>query len=160
MTIAAFEAQASWLPLVVGMTCSGVETDGERMLALHFGEGETERSILMDGAWRIAMNGHVLVASADPDDERLEMLTMLHAARLEAAEVERPGYDLRLLLRHADAHQDAESAEIVVRCFPIDSLQYAEAVEDPEDAEVAWWVSGNGIADDWESHAQGNDAPS
>ncbi len=143
MTIAAFEAQTSWLPRVVGRVCTASSTDGEQMLALEFNTEEGQLSILMDGAWRIEANQRIVAGSSDPDEERQEALDSLAGATLEAAEVELPGYDLRLRL----------SGNIVIRCFPIDSLQYAEEVEDAEDSEVAWWVSGDGIADDWESGA-------
>jgi hypothetical protein len=65
----------------------------------------------------------------------------LIGASLERFEVSRPGYDLSLYL----------SDNVIVRCFPVDSMEYAEAVEDPEDVEVSWWVTGQGIADDWET---------
>lgn len=143
MTIAAFEAQASWLPRVVGRVCTASSTDGEQMLALEFNSDEGQLSILMDGAWRIEVDAQIVAGSSDPDDERQDALDTLAGATLEAADVERPGYDLRLRL----------SGNIIIRCFPIDSLQYADEVEDPEDTEVAWWVSGDGIADDWETGA-------
>jgi hypothetical protein len=149
MTVAAFEAQATWLPLVVGMQCAAVSSDGAAMLSLHFGdvtetfdgEIEAERSITVSGAWRIERGNEIVAASADPDDERTNMLADLVGASLERFEVSRPGYDLSLYL----------SDSVIVRCFPVDSMEYAEAVEDPEDVEVSWWVTGLGIADDWET---------
>ena len=149
MTVAAFEAQATWLPLVVGMQCAAVSSDGATMLSLYFGdvtdsfdgEIEAERTITVDGAWRIERGREIIAGSADPDEERTEMLAALVGASLERFEVARPGYDLSLYL----------SDSIVVRCFPVDSMEYAEAVEDPEDVEVSWWVTGQGISDDWET---------
>lgn len=148
MTIAAFEAQASWLPTVVGLACSAVVTDGESLVSLHFGElreedGEVdaERTISLDGAWRVEHGSQVIAASNDPDDEREEYLNELIGKRLERAEASRPGYDLTL------AFED----DFVARCFPCDSLEYAEEVDDPEDAEIAWWVDGVGVPDDWET---------
>jgi hypothetical protein len=149
MTITAFEAQASWLPTVSGMRCSAVRTDGAQMLSLHFGEisegpdGEIDapRTITMEGAWRVEHGNEVIAGSADPDDEREEFLEQLVGATFERFEVTRPGYDLTLYLHDG----------IVVRCFPVDSLEHAEAVEDPEDVEVSWWVTGEGIPDDWET---------
>jgi hypothetical protein len=149
MTVTAFEAQASWLPTVSGLRCSAVRTDGEQMLSLHFGEFtegldgeiEAERTITMEGAWRVEQGSEVLAGSADPDDEREEFLDQLIGVTLERFEVSRPGYDLTLYLHDG----------FVVRCFPVDSLEYAEQVEDPEDVQVSWWVTGDGIPDDWES---------
>lgn len=149
MTIAAFEAQATWVTLVVGMQCAAVSSDGAAMLSLHFGdvsesfdgEIDAEKTITVEGAWRIERGSEIVAGSADPDDERAEALSTLVGVSLERFEVARPGYDLSLYL----------SEDIIVRCFPVDSMEYAEAVEDPEDVEVSWWVTGKGIADDWET---------
>jgi hypothetical protein len=149
LTIAAFEAQATWLPLVVGMQCSAISSDGATMLSLYFGEvtesfdGEidAERTITVEGSWRIERGNEIIAGSAEPDDERTEAVASLVGRSLERFEVTRPGYDLLLYL----------SDSIVVRCFPVDSMEYAEAVEDPEDVEVSWWVTGRDIADDWET---------
>lgn len=149
MTIRAFEAQASWLPDVVGMRCSAVETDGAMMMSLHFGKTSededgvvsAERTITLEGAWRVERASEVITASADPDDEREEFLAELLEKTLERFEVSRPGYDLTLMFHDA----------LVVRCFPIDSMEYADDVEDPEDVEVSWWVTGEGIPDGWET---------
>ncbi len=149
MTVAAFEAQATWLSLVVGMQCTAVSTDGESMLSIYFGEVtesfdgeiEAERTITVDGAWRIERGSEIIAGSADPDDERTAPVAALVGTSLERFEVVRPGYDLSLLL----------SDGITVRCFPVDSMEYAEDVEDPEDVEVSWWVTGQGIPDDWET---------
>jgi len=149
MTIAAFEAQATWLPLVVGMQCSAVSSDGAAMLSLYFGEltetfdGEidAERTITVDGSWRIERGNEIIAGSADPDEERTDSVAALVGASLERFDIARPGYDLSLFLGDS----------IVVRCFPVDSMEYAEAVEDPEDVEVSWWVTGREIADDWET---------
>jgi hypothetical protein len=153
MTIAAFEAQASWLPTVTGMRCTAVEAD-ESLLSIYFAtaaasdstddnqdELHYERAIHLDGAWRIELGDAVLTASEDPDDERNEFLEDFEGRTLDRFEVSRPGYDLALFL----------SDGLVVRCFPIDSLEYADEVDDPEDAEVSWWVDGEGIPDEWES---------
>ncbi|RIK46476.1 MAG: hypothetical protein DCC58_03020 [Chloroflexi bacterium] len=149
MTIAAFEAQASWLPTVVGMDCALVRQDEHGLVSLYFGElresadGEpdAERVISFDGAWRLEQGAAVLAGSDDPFDEREELLEELEGKSLEGFEVSRPGFDLTL--RMSDGY--------VVRCFPIDSLEFAEEVDDPDDAEVSWWVSGDGVPDDWES---------
>jgi hypothetical protein len=149
MTIAAFEAQASWLPTVVGMRCALVRQDDETLISLFFGEisespngeQEAERVISFDGAWRLEQGAGVLAASDDPTDEREEYLDELEGKTLDRFEISRPGYDLELTF----------SDGYVVRCFPIDSLEYAEDVEHPDDAEVSWWVSGGDVPDDWES---------
>jgi hypothetical protein len=149
MTIRAFEAQASWLPVVVGGRCSIVETDGGTLMSLHFGETtaaadgliEAEHTITMQGAWRVERGGEVVAGSADPDDERSEMLSRLTGKTLERFDVSRPGYDLTLNF----------DDDIVIRCFPVDSLEYADDVEDPEDVEVSWWVTGREVPDDWET---------
>ena len=149
MTIAAFEAQATWLPLVVGMQCAAVSSDGATMLSLYFGdvtesfdgEIDAERTITVEGSWRIERGNEIIAASADPDEERTDSIASLVGASLERFEVTRPGYDLALYL----------SDSTVLRCFPVDSMEYAEAVEDPEDVEVSWWVTGRDIADDWET---------
>lgn len=149
MTINAFEAQASWIPTVFGLSCAAVRTDGEHMLSLHFGEvAETfdgdidaERSITLDGAWRVEHGNEIIAGSADPDDERAEYLEELVGKTLERYDVTRPGYDLALYF----------SDDFVVRCFPVDTIEYAEAVEVSEDVEVSWWVTGRGVPDDWET---------
>jgi hypothetical protein len=149
MTVAAFEAQATWLPLVVEMQCAAVSSDGASMLSLYFGdvtesfdgEIEAERTISVDGAWRVERGSEIIAGSSDPDEERTGALATLVGTSLERFEVVRPGYDLSLFL----------SNSIVVRCFPVDSMEYAEAVEDPEDVEVSWWVTGRDIPDDWET---------
>lgn len=149
MTVRAFEAQASWLPEVVGMRCSAVETDGAAMISLHFGDAReeedgglsAERTITLEGAWRVERGNEIIAASADPDDEREEFLAELLEKTLERFDVSRPGYDLALMFYDA----------LVVRCFPVDSLEYADEVDDPEDVEVSWWVTGDGIPDDWET---------
>lgn len=149
MTVAAFEAQASWLPLLVGMRCSAVQSDGAQMLSLLFGELtetedghiEGERTISLEGAWRVEHGNEVTVGSADPDEEREPFLQELVERTLERFDIARPGYDLTLVFHDA----------YVVRCFPIDSLEHAEEVEDAEDVEVSWWITGLGIPDDWET---------
>lgn len=151
MTVAAFEAQASWLPAVNGLRCTAIRTDGGKMLSMHFGEYrelpdgeiEAERTITVEGAWRVESPSEVIAGSADPDDERHEYLDLLIDKSLDTFEVTRPGYDL--ILHFQDGY--------TVRCFPVDSLEHAEEVEDPEDIEVSWWVTGAGIPDDWESPA-------
>ncbi len=149
MTIAAFEAQATWLPLVVGMQCAAVSSDGATMLSVYFGEvtesfdGEidAERSITVEGSWRIEHGNDIIAGSADPDEERADSVAALVGTTLERFEVVRPGYDLSLFFTDG----------LVLRCFPVDSMEYADAVEDPEDVEVSWWVTGRDIADDWET---------
>lgn len=149
MTVTAFEAQATWLPVVVGMQCAAVGGDGLMMLSLHFGdvtesfdgEIDAERTITVDGSWRIERGNEVIAGSADPDDERMDSVGTLVGRSLERFEVVRPGYDLSLFFSDGS----------VVRCFPVDSMEYAEDVEDPEDVEVSWWVTGRDIPDDWET---------
>ena len=119
------------------------------MLSLYFGdvtesfdgEIDAELAVSIDGAWRIEQGNEIVAGSSDPDEERTEALSILVGTSLERFEVTRPGYDLALYL----------SNSIVVRCFPVDSIEYAEAVEDPEDVEVSWWVTGREIPDDWET---------
>lgn len=149
MTIAAFEAQASWLPTVVGMRCSLVRHDEETLVTLIFGatretpDGDIqgEREISFDGAWRLEQGSEVLAGSDDPPEDREPYLEELEGTTLEHAEVSRPGYDLTLTF----------SEGYVVRCFPIDSLEFADEVDHPDDAEVSWWVSGFDVPDDWET---------
>jgi hypothetical protein len=149
MTITAFEAQASWVATVVGMPCSAVSTDGEQMVSLHFGEHsdtvegdiEADRTITLEGAWRVEHGDEVIAGSVDPDEERVEALEELVGRQLERFEVSRPGYDLSLFLEDG----------YVVRCFPIDSIEHQPEVEDPDDVEVSWWVTGRGVPDDWET---------
>lgn len=149
MTIAAFEAQASWLPSVVGMRCGLVRQDDETLISLYFGEitetpadePEAERVISFDGAWRLEQGAGILAGSDDPPDEREEFLDELEDKTLERFEVSRPGFDLTLIF----------SDGYVVRCFPTDSLEYAEEVDHPDDTEVSWWVSGGDVPDDWET---------
>jgi hypothetical protein len=149
MTLAAFEAQASWLPTVVGLRCALVRADEGALVTLFFGETnespdgdwDAERMISFDGAWRLEQGAGVLAGSEDPTDEREEFLDELEGKTLERYEVTRPGFDLELTF----------SEGYVVRCFPVDSLEYAEEVEHPDDAEVSWWVSGVGVPDDWET---------
>ena len=149
MTIAAFEAQASWLPTVVGMRCALVRQEDGALVSLFFGETsespdgepEAERVISFDGAWRLEQGAGVLAASDDPQDESGEYLEELEGKTLDRFEVSRPGFDLELTF----------SDGYVVRCFPIDSMEYAEEIDDPEDAEVSWWVSGGDVPDDWET---------
>ena len=150
MTRAAFEAQASWLPTVVGLRCRVVRTDGEALVSIYFGElrgsgnpddPDAERIISLDGAWRIEQGDTVIAAAADPDEEREEDLHQLVDKRLERFEVSRPGFDLTLYFEE----------DLIARCFPVDSLEYSDEVDDPEDAEVSWWVDGDGVPDDWET---------
>jgi hypothetical protein len=130
-----------------------VETDGGSLMSLHFGETseaadgliEAEYTITVQGAWRVERGGEVVAGSADPDDERSEMLAEMAGKHLNRFDVSRPGYDLAL----------AFDNDITVRCFPVDSLEYADEVEDPEDVEVSWWVTGRDIPDDWESGRDG-----
>lgn len=148
MTIAAFEAQASWLPTVVGLRCAAVRTDGEQLVSLYFGELreshddlDAERVITLDGAWRLEQGDAIIAAAEDPDDEREEFLAELVGKRLESYDVSRPGFDLAL----------GFEAGLIARCFPVDSLEYAEEIDDPDDAEISWWVDGDGVPDDWET---------
>jgi hypothetical protein len=152
MTIAAFEAQASWLPTVVGLRCVAVRTDGQQLVSLYFGELreadddlDAERVITLDGAWRVEQGDGIIAAAEDPDDERDEFLGELVNQTLERFEVSRPGYDLALFFEEA----------LIVRCFPVDSLEYADDIDDPEDAEISWWVDGDGVPDVWETAREG-----
>lgn len=151
MTIWAFEAQESWLPAAIGMTCSAIELDeDEGLLSLHFGELfkgpgdliEAERTISMLGVWRVEHGDEIVAASGDVgDSERKSRLGRLVGKSLIRVEVSRPGFDLALVFAEG----------LTARCFPCDSTQYLE--EPPEDDDemfVAWWIDGVGIPSDWE----------
>lgn len=152
MTIYAFEAQESWLPTAIGMSCSSVEFDYEaNTLTLSFyrtafgTESETrttepQRMISLAGIWRVENEDEVLAASGDvTDPEREAHLDRLVGRELVRADVSHPGYDLALHL----------TGPYIVRCFPCDSLQFGD---DPPDDEifVSWWVDGVGVPTDWE----------
>jgi hypothetical protein len=150
MTIYAFEAQESWLPTVIGMSCSAVEFDYEaNTLALSFYRAEfgvettstePQRMISISGVWRVEREEEVLAASGDVDDpDRESHLDRLIGRELVRADVSHPGYDLTLHL----------TGPYIVRCFPCDSLQFGD---DPPDGEVFvnWWVDGIGVPEDWE----------
>lgn len=151
MTIYAFEAQESWLPTAIGMTCSSVDLDLEAgSLSLAFYQArldldpdfvEPERAISISGVWRVEQEDEILAASGDVNDpERDARLDRLVGRDLVRVDVSHPGYDLALHM----------TGPIIVRCFPCDSLQFDE--DPPEDDEifVSWWVDGIGVPNDWE----------
>lgn len=150
MTIYAFEAQESWLPTVIGMTCSAVEMEEDAgLLTLLFGqveeiaddELEADRAISLAGVWRVEQGEEIIAASGDAEDEgRQERANRLVGARLVRLDVSHPGFDLALHLTDG----------LTVRCFPCDSLQYSEDPPENEDIFVSWWVDGAGVPDDWE----------
>lgn len=150
MTIYAFEAQESWLPTVIGMSCTSVEFDYDaNTLMLFFNQpefglesrsAEAERMISLAGVWRVEREDEVLAASGDVDDpDRDSHLDRLVGRELVRVDVSHPGYDLALHL----------TGPYIVRCFPCDSLQFGE--DPPEDDMfVSWWVDGIGVPADWE----------
>lgn len=150
MTIYAFEAQESWLPTAIGMSCSDVDYDHEtNTLTLSFyrsdfgveaGPSEPQRLISLTGVWRLEQEDGVLAASGDLDDpERASHLDRLVGRELVRADVSHPGYDLALHL----------TGPYILRCFPCDALQFGD---DPPGGEVfvSWWVDGIGVPGDWE----------
>lgn len=150
MTIYAFEAQESWLPTVIGMSCTAIDYDYEaNALTLSFnragygvesGSLESERMISLAGVWRLEQEDEVLAASGDVEDpERQAHLERLTGRELVRVDVSHPGYDLALHL----------TGPYVVRCFPCDSLQFGEDPPD-DDVYVSWWVDGVGVPQDWE----------
>ncbi|CAN5618103.1 hypothetical protein BH23CHL2_BH23CHL2_24860 [soil metagenome] len=150
MTIYAFEAQESWLPTVIGMSCTAIDYDYEaNALTLSFnragygaesGSLEAERMISLSGVWRLEQEDEVLAASGDVEDpERQAHLERLTGRELVRVDVSHPGYDLVLHL----------TGPYIVRCFPCDSLQFGEDPPD-DDVYVSWWVDGVGVPQDWE----------
>ncbi len=150
MTIYAFEAQESWLPTAIGMSCSAVEFDYENntlTLAFYLSDFshdtasmEPQRLISLAGVWRVEQDDDILAASGDVDDpERGAHLDRLVGRELVRADVSHPGYDLALHL----------TGPYIVRCFPCDALQFGD---DPpgDDVFVTWWVDGIGVPEDWE----------
>ena len=150
MTIFAFEAQESWLPTVIGMSCNAIEFESDdAVLSLAFyrpefgvetESTEPERIVSVSGVWRIEQEDEVLAASGDVvDPDRQSHLDRLIGRELVRVDVSHPGYDLALHL----------TGPYVVRCFPCDTTQF---LEDPvEDGiYVSWWVEGVGIPADWE----------
>lgn len=150
MTIYAFEAQESWLPTVIGMSCTAIDYDYEaNALTLSFNQAghgvetgslEPERMISLSGVWRLEQEDDVLAASGDVEDpERQAHLERLTGRELVRVDVSHPGYDLALHL----------TGPYIVRCFPCDSLQFGEDPPD-DDVYVSWWVDGVGVPEDWE----------
>jgi hypothetical protein len=150
MTIYAFEAQESWLPTVIGMSCTAVEFDYEaNTLTLAFFKAEfdvettsnePQRMITLSGVWRIEQEDEVLAASGDVDDpERDAHLDRLVGRELVRVDVSRPGFDLALHL----------TGPYLVRCFPCDSQQFQDDPDD-EGVFINWWVDGIDVPDDWE----------
>lgn len=150
MTIYAFEAQESWLPTAIGMSCSSVDFDFEaNTLTLSFYRAEfgvetqasgPQRMISISGVWRIEQEDTVVAASGDINDpERGAHLDRLVGRELVRADVSHPGFDLALHL----------TGPYVVRCFPCDAMQFGD---DPPggDIFVTWWVDGIGVPEDWE----------
>ena len=150
MTIYAFEAQESWLPTAIGMSCAAVDFDYEaNTLTLSFygaefnvetQSREPERMISLSGVWRVEQDDTVLAASGDLNDpDRESHLDRLVGRELVRVDVSHPGYDLALHL----------TGPYIVRCFPCDSLQFGEDPPD-DDLYVSWWVDGVGVPEDWE----------
>jgi hypothetical protein len=148
MTVYAFEAQETWLPTVVGLSCTMVEVE-DTLLRLHFGPTQTvedglilaERTIVMYGVWRVEHGESIIVASGDLDSyDPASKLTIIHGATLERFDVSQPGFDLDLYF----------SGNITARCFPCDSSQYDEDMDDDDDYLISWWVDGRGVSDNWE----------
>ena len=150
MTIYAFEAQESWLPTVIGMSCAAVEYDAdEATVSLSFYRPEfgmeteafePERIISVSGVWRLEQENEILAASGDVvDHERPSHLDRVVGRELVRVDVSHPGYDLALHL----------TGPYILRCFPCDTTQF---LEDPPDdgVYVNWWVEGVGIPVDWE----------
>lgn len=80
-------------------------------------------------------------ASGDADDPAgRDNLEPLVGQLLQRVQVSHPGFDLALFL--GEGH--------VVRCFPCDSREFAEELDDDELAFASWWVDGVGVPDDWE----------
>lgn len=81
-------------------------------------------------------------ACGDADDPAgRDNLEPLVGQLLQRVQVSHPGFDLALFL--GEGH--------VVRCFPCDSREFAEELEDDEIAFASWWVDGVGVPDDWEA---------
>lgn len=151
MTIYAFEAQKSWLPTAIGMTCGGVEFDAETatltifLYTPNFERGdasdEPERAISIHGVWRVEQEDAILAASGDLHDPLREAhLDRLVGRELVRADVSHPGFDLALHF----------TGPFIVRGFPCDSLQFGEDPPEGDDIFVSWWVDGIGVPDDWE----------
>jgi hypothetical protein len=151
MTIYAFEAQESWLPTAIGMTCSSISFDEESSTlsltlytALYDIEPdavEPERAISMSGVWRIEQEDEILAASGDLNDpERDVRMDRLVGRELVRADVSHPGYDLSLHF----------TGPYILRCFPCDSMQFGEDPPDSGEVFVSWWVDGIGVPEDWE----------
>lgn len=131
------------------MRCAAVHVEDE-VVRLLFGETheaadgilEADRTIVVSSVWRVEQDDDIVAASGDLDDpERSVGLNRLIGNRLDRAEVSHPGYDLTLYLDNG----------LIVRCFPCDSLEFAEDVESEDEVAVSWWVDGVGIPDDWEA---------
>ncbi len=151
MTIYAFEAQESWLPTAIGMTCSSITFDKESStltLTLYTARYdsepdfvEPERAISMSGVWRIEQEDDILAASGDINDpDRDDHMDRLVGRELVRADVSHPGYDLTLHF----------TGPYLVRCFPCDSMQFSEDPPGNDDIFVSWWVDGVGVPGDWE----------
>jgi hypothetical protein len=151
MTIYAFEAQESWLPTAIGMSCSSITFDGESStltLTLYTAtydaepdSVEPERAISLSGVWRIEQEDEILAASGDLNDpDRNSHLDRLVGRELVRADVSHPGYDLALHF----------TGPYIVRCFPCDAMQFGEDPPANDEVFVSWWVDGIGVPEDWE----------
>lgn len=151
MTIYAFEAQESWLPTAIGLTCGSVEFDADTAtltITLYRAsfepnseQAEPERAISITGVWRVEQEDTILAASGDlHDPEREALLDRLVGRELVRADVSHPGFDLALHF----------TGPFIVRGFPCDSLQFGEDPPEDDDIYVSWWVDGIGVPDDWE----------
>ena len=148
MSIYAYEAQETWLPTVIGLTCSGLHVQ-ETLLQIHFGnlhrgdQGilDADRTISLYGVWRVEHRDNVAAGSGDLDETAtLAALSILKNTNLERFEVGKPGFDLDLYF----------SGGITVHCFPCDSSEFDSDIEDDTDFPISWWIDGIGVTDDWE----------
>lgn len=151
MTIYAFEAQESWLPTAIGMSCGSVEFDADSAtltVTLYRADYETERehdeperAISIAGVWRVEQDDTILAASGDVNDlERAAHLDRLVGRELVRADVSHPGFDLALHF----------TGPFIIRCFPCDSMQFGEDPPEDDEVFVSWWVDGIGVPEDWE----------
>lgn len=132
------------------MVCSSVQYDEDGAVRVLFGQTyqapdgvlEAERTITVSGVWRVEHRNEIIAGSGDLDDPgREERLKVMAGNRLDRAEVSHPGFDLTLYLDDG----------LVIRCFPCDSVEYAEDPPDGDEIAIPWWIDGVGIPDDWEA---------
>lgn len=147
MTLLAYEAQESWLPVITGMTCSAILVEEDSLL-LHFGpapDSDIRRTIVLHGTWRAERGNAVIAGSGDIDPDAIpDDLQQLVGNTLERTAVDHPGFELALYFSNG----------CTLRSFPCDSNQFAAELADDEDDEylpVSWWVEGDDIPVDWEA---------